>query len=125
MTSEDDRTIVERVLAGDKLAFGELIERYRVGALAFAWRLLRNANAEDAVQEAFLAAFLKLENLRDRDRFRAWLFGILANLCHSRLRLLREDTFTTYWADRQLLASDSKMSSRRLRPFSKPESCIA
>ena len=93
MTSEDDRTIVERVLAGDKLAFGELIERYRVGALAFARRLLRSANAEDAVQEAFLAAFLKLENLRDRDRFRAWLFGILANVCHSRLRLLREGYF--------------------------------
>ena len=93
MTSEDDRTIVERVLAGDKLAFGELIERYRVGALAFARRLLHSANAEDAVQEAFLAAFLKLENLRDRDRFRAWLFGILANVCHSRLRLLREGYF--------------------------------
>jgi len=93
MTSEDDRTIVERVLAGDKLAFGELIERYRVGSLAFARRLLRSANAEDAVQEAFLAAFLKLENLRDRDRFRAWLFGILANVCHSRLRLLKEGYF--------------------------------
>lgn len=93
MTSEDDRTIVERVLAGDRLAFGELIERYRVGALAFARRLLHSANAEDAVQEAFLAAFLKLENLRDRDRFRAWLFGILANVCHSRLRLLREGYF--------------------------------
>jgi uncharacterized protein len=93
MTSEDDRTIVERVLAGDKLAFGELIERYRVGALAFARRVLHSANAEDAVQEAFLAAFLKLENLRDRDRFRAWLFGILANVCHSRLRLLREGYF--------------------------------
>jgi RNA polymerase sigma factor (sigma-70 family) len=93
MTSEDDRTIVERVLAGDKMAFGELIERYRVGALAFARRLLHSANAEDAVQEAFLAAFLKLENLRDRDRFRAWLFGILANVCHSRLRLLKEGYF--------------------------------
>jgi RNA polymerase sigma factor (sigma-70 family) len=93
MTSEDDRTIVERVLGGDKLAFGELVERYRVGALTFAWRLLAGPNAEDAVQEAFLAAFLKLERLRDHDRFRAWLFGIVANVCHSRLRLLREGYF--------------------------------
>ena len=93
MTSEDDRTIVERVLAGDKKAFGELIERNSVAALAFARRLLDCANAEDAVQEALLAAFLKLEKLRDRDRFRAWLFGILANICHSRLRLLREGYF--------------------------------
>jgi hypothetical protein len=93
MISEGDRTIVERVLAGDKAAFGELIERNSVGALAFARRLLGSPNAEDAVQEAFLAAFLKLENLRDHDRFRAWLFGILANVCRSRLRLLREGYF--------------------------------
>ncbi len=93
MTSQDNRAIVERVLAGDKTAFGELIERNSVAALAFARRLLGRPNAEDAVQEAFLAAFLKLENLRDHDRFRAWFFGILANVCHSRLRLLREGYF--------------------------------
>ena len=89
----DDRAIVELVLAGDKAAFGELIERNSVAALAFARRSLGSSNAEDAVQEAFLAAFLKLENLRDRDHFRAWLFGILANVCRSRLRLLREGYF--------------------------------
>jgi RNA polymerase sigma factor (sigma-70 family) len=93
MTSEGDKTIVERVLAGDKTAFGKLIERNSVAALAFARRLLGGPNAEDAVQEAFLAAFLKLENLRDHGRFRAWLFGILANVCHSRLRLMREGYF--------------------------------
>jgi RNA polymerase sigma factor (sigma-70 family) len=93
MKSADDRTIIERVLAGDKTAFGDLLERNSVAALAFAARLLGRPNAEDAVQEAFLAAFLKLENLRDHDRFRAWLFGILANVCHSRLRLMREGYF--------------------------------
>jgi uncharacterized protein len=93
MTSEDDRTIVERVLAGDKTAFGELITRYQGRALAFAHRLLGSTYAEDAVQEAFLAAFLKLENLRDHDRFCAWVLGILANVCRSRLRLLREGYF--------------------------------
>jgi RNA polymerase sigma factor (sigma-70 family) len=93
MTSEDDRTIVERVLAGDKTAFGELITRYHGRALAFAHRLLGSTYAEDAVQEAFLAAFLKLETLRDHDRFSAWVLGILANVCRSRLRFLREGYF--------------------------------
>jgi RNA polymerase sigma-70 factor (ECF subfamily) len=93
MTSEDDRTIVEQVLAGDKTAFGELITRYQGRALAFAHRLLGRTYAEDAVQEAFLAAFLKLENLRDHDRFSAWVLGILTNVCRSRLRLLREGYF--------------------------------
>src|SRR5258708_3537628 len=93
MTSEDDRTIVERVLAGDKTAFGELITRYHGRALAFAHRLLGSIYAEDAVREAFLAAFLKLEDLRDHDRFSAWVLGILASVCRSRLRLLREGYF--------------------------------
>ena len=55
--------------------------------------MLGSTYAEDAVQEAFLAAFLKLENLRDHDRFCAWVLGILANVCRSRLRLLREGYF--------------------------------
>jgi DNA-directed RNA polymerase specialized sigma24 family protein len=53
MTFEGDRTTVERVLAGDKAAFGELIEHNSVAALAFARRLLGRPNAEDAVPEIF------------------------------------------------------------------------
>ena len=35
MSLEEDRDIVARVLAGDKAAFGALIERHRASALAF------------------------------------------------------------------------------------------
>jgi DNA-directed RNA polymerase specialized sigma24 family protein len=46
-----------------------------------------------AVQEAFLAAFLGLKALRDAGRFRAWIFGIVANVCRYRLRRRREGYF--------------------------------
>jgi DNA-directed RNA polymerase specialized sigma24 family protein len=36
------------------------------------------------IQEAFLAAFLGLKALRDADRFRAWILGIVANVCEFR-----------------------------------------
>jgi RNA polymerase sigma factor (sigma-70 family) len=87
----DDRAIVDQVLAGDRDAFGILIDRHRDGATRLANRILRaRADAEDVVQEALLHAFLDLVELRDRDRFAAWLLGIVVNLAKSRLRLRRE-----------------------------------
>jgi len=44
---DDDRAIVERVLRGDKVAFGCLIDRHRSHAIAFARRMLAAADAED------------------------------------------------------------------------------
>jgi len=88
---QDDGQIVERVLAGDRDAFGLLIDRHRDGATRFASRILRSrADAEDVVQEAWLHAFLELGELRARDRFVAWLLGIVMNLAKSRLRARRE-----------------------------------
>ena len=49
MSIEEDREIVARVLAGDKAAFGTLIERHRASALAFSRRILDENEAEDAV----------------------------------------------------------------------------
>jgi RNA polymerase sigma-70 factor (ECF subfamily) len=87
----DDRAIIEQVLAGDRDAFGILIHRHRDGATRLANRILRErADAEDVVQDALLHAFLDLAELRDRDRFVAWLLGIVVNLAKSRLRLRRE-----------------------------------
>jgi RNA polymerase sigma factor (sigma-70 family) len=88
---QDDRTIVDQVLAGDRDAFGILIDRHRDGATRLATRILHaRADAEDVVQEALLHAFLDLAVLHDRDRFVPWLLGIVVNLAKSRLRLRRE-----------------------------------
>jgi len=87
----DDRWSVERVLAGDRDAFGILIDRHRDGATRLAMRILRErADAEDVVQEALLHAFLDLAELRDRERFVAWLLGIVVNVARTRVRMRRE-----------------------------------
>ena len=86
-----DGAIVEQMLAGDRDAFGILIDRHRDGATRLALRILRSrADAEDVVQEALLHAFLDLAELRDHDRFVAWLLGIVMNLAKTRLRMRRE-----------------------------------
>jgi steroid delta-isomerase-like uncharacterized protein len=89
---QDDAVLVERVLSGDKAAFGPLIDRHWPKALSFALRRLGNfADAEDIVQNAFLRALLDLPSLRSADRFGSWLLGIVVNLCRIHRRMRRND----------------------------------
>jgi len=88
---QDDAELVKRVLAGDKAAFGRLIDRYRPEAQGLARRMLGDSfEAEDVTQEALLQAFLGLHSLRSPDRFGSWLLGIVVNLCKMRLRVQRD-----------------------------------
>jgi hypothetical protein len=59
--THDDAELVKWVLAGDKAAFGHLIDRYRSEAQGLARRMLGDSfEAEDITQEALLQAFLGL-----------------------------------------------------------------
>jgi RNA polymerase sigma factor (sigma-70 family) len=102
MSSDDDAKLVARVLAGDKSAFGVLIDRHRAGAIAFARRLVSRADAEDVVQDALLSAFLRIEDLRAAERFKSWLLGIVINLSRTRLRLRREGYFDDRYGGRAI-----------------------
>jgi len=88
--TQDDAALVERVLSGDKSAFGPLIDRHWPKALSLALRSLGNlADAEDAVQDAFVQALLGLPSLRKTSRFGPWLCGIVLNLCRMHKRAQR------------------------------------
>jgi RNA polymerase sigma factor (sigma-70 family) len=83
-----DADLVRQALSGDKAAFGALVQRHRPMAARLAGRMLADpAAAEDVAQEACLYAFLELGQLRQPERFAAWLYGIAVNLCRLRLRL--------------------------------------
>jgi RNA polymerase sigma-70 factor (ECF subfamily) len=77
------RDLVERAMAGDREAFTELT-RLSIGKLyAIARLILRdNQRAEDATQEALVAAWRQLGALRDPDRFDAWLRRMLVRACY-------------------------------------------
>src|SRR5215471_12764438 len=66
MSIEEDREIVARVLAGDKAAFGALIERHQASALAFSRRILDANEAEDAVQESVPRRILEPQSVARR-----------------------------------------------------------
>ena len=83
----DDREIIERVLAGDNNAFGELVERYQVKVYNLALRLTGNEDdACDMAQEAFLRAWRSLGAFQFESAFSTWLFRLTANVCLDWLR---------------------------------------
>jgi RNA polymerase sigma factor (sigma-70 family) len=70
--------LIERVIGGDREAFGRLVEPYLAIALGAA-RLITGdeADAADAVQDALLKAWLGLPGLRDPQLFPAWFRRIV------------------------------------------------
>ena len=81
------RDLVELAVAGDREAFSELI-RLSVNRLYAAARLILRDQwrAEDATQDALVAAWQGLSGLRDPDRFEAWLYRVLIRTCHRAAR---------------------------------------
>ena len=89
-----EEQIIARVCAGEKACFHELIRPYTRMMFASAFAVLRNpADAEEAVQEATLKAFLHLSQLEDRRRFRAWILQIVVNEARMYRRKLRSKLY--------------------------------
>ena len=82
-----DAEIIRAVLAGDRGQFGELLRRYQGMVYGLAWHLLGDhSEAQDAAQEAFIAAYLRLPALLQPEKFPAWLRRITFNQCRMRQR---------------------------------------
>jgi RNA polymerase sigma-70 factor, ECF subfamily len=82
-----DGDLVRLARDGDPAAFRLLVERHLPMARARAARLCSQPDdADDAVQDAFLQAFIALDRLRAPDRFAGWLSGILVNVCRAQRR---------------------------------------
>jgi RNA polymerase sigma-70 factor (ECF subfamily) len=79
--------LVERARAGDEEAFASLARGAGDRLLAIAYRILRDlGHAEDAVQQTLVLAWRELPQLRDAERFDAWLHRLLVNACYREAR---------------------------------------
>lgn len=92
MRSESDAELVGRALAGDRAAFGLLVERHRGLLRGVVLRLVRDPGlADDAVQDAIVTALGGLDRLREPASFGPWLAGIGLNAGRRSLRGRRAD----------------------------------
>jgi RNA polymerase sigma-70 factor, ECF subfamily len=79
--------LVRRAQAGDQLAFEQLVGSWLEPAFGVALGITGNeADARDATQDAFIAAWRGLPQLRDAGAFDAWFRQVLVNSCRGRRR---------------------------------------
>ena len=85
--TDDDTSLVRRVLAGDPAAFGLLMRRYNRRLYRLARAIVGNsAEAEDALQEAYLNAHRSLSQFRGDSSLATWLSRLVVNECLGRMR---------------------------------------
>ncbi len=97
--ADADQAVIDRVLAGDRNAFGTLIERYSDPLYRHAVGMTGSPDvAEDILQVSFIKAYNHLSEVRGR--FDAWVFRIVANGCKDWLKNIRR-THLSYEEDDQ------------------------
>ena len=112
----DEATLIRSAQAGDRGAFGTLIERYWDHLYRWMCRLTHDPSvAEDLCQETFLKAFAAVNRFEAGSNFRAWLFRIGHNnfvnqrrsLRHQRQPLVAETAEETHGPVSDLLTKEA------------------
>jgi RNA polymerase sigma-70 factor (ECF subfamily) len=86
MSWDDIFLLIERAQAGDRDAFGDLVQRFHPAVFAVALARLRDPNeATDLTQEVFIHAMTKIAQLRDPHCFVGWLRQITVRMAINRV----------------------------------------
>jgi RNA polymerase sigma-70 factor (ECF subfamily) len=88
MNSKEEKQLIVDVLAGDEGAKTRLVAEHRQKLYRVCVHCLgyQDSEAEDALQETFMAAFEGLIRFEGRSSLNTWLSNICANRCFLRLR---------------------------------------
>jgi RNA polymerase sigma-70 factor (ECF subfamily) len=85
--AEDDLALARRIAAGERAAFELLMRRYNRRLYRVARAALRDdAEAKDALQDCYLAAYRSVAHFRGESSLATWLSRLVLNECAARLR---------------------------------------
>lgn len=88
--NDQEQIWLDQARAGDKTAFGYLVEAYLRPVYNLTYRMLGDpSEAEDAAQETFLRAYSRLDQYNPNHKFSTWMFSIANHHCIDRLRKRR------------------------------------
>jgi RNA polymerase sigma-70 factor (ECF subfamily) len=111
-----DLELVARARQGDHAAFGALVDRHGTAVYRAALAALgSHADAEDAAQDAFVAAFRRLDQFRGEASFKTWLLTIAWRQAINRRRARR------WWWRRFAPPEDGKPSAEPASADPTPE----
>lgn len=101
---EEDLNVAERLLSGDPAAFDEFVESYRRKLFQYSFLMCgHREDAEEVAQDTLLKVFSSLEQLREPQSLKAWVFRIARNECLMKRR-------------KSVFAPDHELSLDELRP---------
>jgi RNA polymerase sigma factor (sigma-70 family) len=104
-----EQYLLDKIRQGNKQAWSEFVDRYRGRLLSFAQaRFLQSADAEDVVQETFIAFIKSLQNYRGECALETYLFALLKN------KII--DTYRSRKASHVCLIQDTYETKRRDKP---------
>ena len=93
-----DQEVVASIVAGDPAGLAEAYDKYARVLYNYGKTFLREpADAADVVHDTFVIAAGNLDQLRDPERLRPWLYAVTRNLCLRKLRA--EKAVAAEWAD--------------------------
>lgn len=79
---DPDAELVAGAIAGDRAAFGDLLERHYARIHGLAWQLTGSrADADDIAQDVCCALVERIGSFRGEAKFTTWLCGIVFNAC--------------------------------------------
>jgi RNA polymerase sigma factor (sigma-70 family) len=113
---DPDRELVQKIQTGDRLAFNQLVLKYRNRIMGLATRMLGDRDeAEDLAQDVFVKAYFGLRSFQRDSLFSTWLFRITANSClnHKR-KLRRRDQIVDDTDDPELILPDQSSNPHTL-----------
>ncbi|MBQ4575057.1 MAG: RNA polymerase sigma factor [Clostridia bacterium] len=94
LTHHDDPTLIALTLTGNTTAYEALVIKHQKAVLAAAIAAIGNRFlAEDAAQDAFVSAWMKLNLLRDHTKYRSWVCRIASN-CAKNLAMRYRETIS-------------------------------
>ncbi|GGU80417.1 DNA-directed RNA polymerase sigma-70 factor [Pseudomonas laurentiana] len=91
MTGTHETEFLERLLAGEQQAFKELVDTYQSAMRAVAYAIVGSRQADEAVQDAWLAVVRSLPGFQRRSSLKTWLLTITANAAKNRYKQNRRE----------------------------------
>ena len=112
ISQANETELVTRAQSGDRNAFSELVRTHAQGVLNVVYRMCGEMQvAEDAAQETFIQAWLRLQSYRPQASLRSWLYRIAVN---SAIDMLRKEKRIMPGAVEDLNLKDSEPSPETL-----------
>ncbi|MGZ5236394.1 MAG: RNA polymerase sigma factor [Caldimonas sp.] len=119
---QSDAALAARIVGGDQAAFQQLMRQHNTALFRAARAIVRDdADAEDVLQESYIAAFRHLRDFRGDARLATWLTRIVINQALSRLRARRRDNVVELLDDRDQGAAAPKEDAVNEEQAESPE----